>query len=216
MNIYKKNNNLIIVLTESQLEFIESKRKFLGSGEQHRVLTLHNIHDKEFENQDVVLKIGLPEDVQPQINFFKEFPDYSPIVFKSGIIKVSDKSIEKNDLYPYVDYENNMAYAYVERLDTKEFLRRYNSMYNKLDYRNRLDFIKFSDNPINEQYLKYRIKDYLIKNGATPEDLSFYDEFVKLMIDIWKNYYAHDEKLLDFHSENFGIDKKGKIKCLDI
>lgn len=205
---------MIIIITESQLEFIESKRKLLGQGMQHRVYTLYDVSGAEFENKNVIVKIGYPADVKTQVNFFSSFPNYFPQVYKSGIFVVSDEAIEKNKLYHDVDTGNTMGYVYLERLNTEEFLRKHESILNKLDDNIKRDFEELGFN--FDPTLVNNVRNNLVKNNATNEDLIFYDELTNLMSDIINEGLKIDkDAYLDLHSGNFGIDKNGKIKCLD-
>lgn len=179
-----------IIITENQLNEVVSKGKNeVGSGLFHRVFPSEKYPDKVF-------KVGPLKVVDNWVDIFKSNPDIFPkIHFVKG----------------YRFHDVPYKYVLMERLN----VRRFETFWDVIDKVS----VKVSKRPI--QYILNGIlfkepnskinliKEYLDEN--VPEysyDFIYLTELFDKVFDI--------NKKADLHKYQFGYDKSGKIKCLDI
>lgn len=185
-----------ILITEKQFEFIESQRTLLGHGADHKVYTV-------FKDDFKVVKIGAPSTISFYAECFNEFNDVFPKVYKVGTRMINDKI---------------RGYMYLETLSNSEFFK-------KIDELNKwfeLSEIGLISRKPNKKIFNPEDLDNFEKNA--PEDIKeFLNDFIELCKKLQerKKYFLQKDKSnimighLDLHFGNFGMDKDGKVKCLD-
>ena len=188
-----------IVITEQQykrLSELETKPKpRLGAGADHYVVPSSH-------NPNIVYKVGNPEIVKKWVPIFLQSPEFFPKIFKTtGQVKL-----------------DNMIFSYItiERLDTKRALIEWkaidaicekylNKSFQKVvRYWNELNNIAQQD------------RDDLVKLGQVikKEYPNLYDNYQRFHYLIESVYEIVPGA--DIHHNQFGYDKEGVLKCLDI
>ncbi len=161
--------------------------------------TQHNIY-KSLNNNDRIFKVVNPdfEDVPEQtydwIKIFKAHPDLFPKVFRSN-----DRGAEVEKL--------DVAGANKDFTEVESFL---NAKFGKTSFKELLfDIVE------NESDYKQRINDYgqyLVKEDQ--KLALIFKKFISLMIKLQPINLPDDS--IDIHQGNFGYDKSGKLKMIDI
>jgi hypothetical protein len=179
-----------IIITENQLNEVVSKSKSeVGNGLFHRVFPSEKYPDKVF-------KVGPSNVVDHWVGIFKDHPDLFPKIHFVKKYRFHD--------VPY-------KYVLLERLDVRRF-ERFWDVLDKVS-------VKVSKRPI--QYILNGIlfnesgptinviKEYLDENITEySNDFIYLTELFDKLFEI--------SKRADLHKLQFGYDKSGKIKCLDI
>lgn len=179
-----------ILITENQLSEVVSKGKSeVGSGLFHKVFPSEKYPDKVF-------KVGPLKVVDNWVDIFNSHPDLFPKIYFVKRYRFHD--------VPY-------KYVLMERLD----VRRFETFWDVLDKVS----VKVSKRPI--QYILSSIlfnesgptinliKKYLDEN--IPE---YSNDFIYLT-ELFDKIFEINKRA-DLHKLQFGYDKSGKIKCLDI
>jgi hypothetical protein len=194
---------MIILISETQLnsiirrEFFElstKEKEPLGFGAWHKV---YNANYKP----DVVYKVGYEDVVDNWYELFKEHPDIFPKVYKKGtvIVPIKDKSGNVVD-------KIRKSYVELEKLDTS----RLEKEWKQID--------KYcTEKPF--QYYITRIED----NDEFFEELSekiskvntpLYEALARIYNLVYKIFEI--KPAADIHMGQFGYDKQGNLKCLDL
>jgi len=151
----------------------------------------HNVYPSKDPNK--VIKVGETKYVKKWVEEFKSRPDLFPIIYKTGLDK-DDPSI---------------MYVVMERLDTEQFEVDFDVLDSILED-GILDIIKRAE----------RSEDYFNKivNQVKQQDEEIADFFIKLYNNVveTKQFRSGLFSVYDFHKGQFGYDKKGNIKCLDL
>ena len=164
----------------------------------------HQIYGSK-SNPNVIFKVGHKDSVDEWYEVFKSNPEIFPKVFRSG--KMQDK-----DIY----------YVELEKLDTKRF----ESDWDKLELA--LEDIGAVDvdggESFSDLYITHgsdaKIFSEIAKNlnNHSKKDFDFFIELLTVIKNCEKANMKIKNKdtFVDAHKYNFGYDKDGKIKCLDI
>ena len=191
-----------IILTESQFNTVVSEietreKKTLGVGSHHKIYP----HPT---NPDVVYKVGEYHVMYEWVPVFKAHPDLFPKVY--GDIK--------SNVISYTDYFGNKrkkeaSWILVEKLDAKTF----NDFFEELC---EIDLGVSPYDALLDVYLEGRYSDEVmtcldvIKRKAP----HMYKRCVELFNLTARVFEVAPE--FDLHAYQFGYDKNGKLKCLDI
>jgi hypothetical protein len=151
----------------------------------------HNVYPSKDPNK--VIKVGETKYVKKWVEEFKSRPDLFPIIYKTGLDK-DDPSI---------------MYVVMERLDTEQFEVDFDVLDSILED-GILDIIKRAER--NEDYFNK------IVDQVKQQDEEIADFFIKLYNNVveTKQFRSGLFSVYDFHKGQFGYDKKGNIKCLDL
>ena len=195
-----------IIISETQfnqimtgeVDEIRTKEKDrYGMGMSHKVYP-------SMKDPDMLYKIGSESVVNEWVDLFKSRPDLFPKVYKIGDIRVPRKNF-RGDIIGYIDKK----YVAIERLDDK----RADLEWGMID-----DFFMSKD---MDSFLSYIRKwdesgrilgdmaDLIFKQK--PELFDIYIRFLTLIMGL-----QGMKEILDLHAEQFGYDKDGNLKCLDI
>jgi hypothetical protein len=151
----------------------------------------HNVYPSNDPNK--VYKVGETKYVKKWVEEFKSRPDLFPIIYKTGFYKDN----------------KNITWVKIERLDTEQFEVDFDVLDSILED-GILDVIKRAE----------RSKDYFNKtiNQIKEQDGEIADFFIKLYNNVieTKQFRNGLFSVYDFHKKQFGYDKKGNIKCLDL
>lgn len=189
-----------IIITENQAEYLESERKELGAGVDHKVYTISSDDMK-------VVKVGDLSSINYYAKNFKKNENIFPKIYRYGKYK------NKKNQY--------RGYMYVEKINNDEF----KEYINKLTYffsRNEIYQIMYAPNLLHNILDKKKLVNF--KNVADKELINFFIDFIRVnlnLLDIKKRLGEKPNSTpmfrteLDLHFGNFGIDKNGKVKCLD-
>jgi hypothetical protein len=179
-------------------EIVTSEKKFLGKGINHKIYP----HPT---NPDVVYKVGQYHVMYDWVPVFKAHPDLFPKVYgdiKSNMITFKNYFGEKE--------RREASWILVEKLETETFITMFNDLddYDLGEY-TATDIIRYflHDNRYGEKVMEFERN---VKN-ILPH---FYEKCVELfdlITNIWE--IVPDA---DIHMNQFGYDKNGKLKCLDI
>jgi len=184
-------------------------------------------------NPDIIYKFAEYADLMGEKVLFDEFPDLFSIPI--GDIKKSNETVthRKPNGETYV---NNYYYLAFEKLDTKKFEDFYSAMQevfntyatdeikklwethrysNKIDYFFSIIFEIATNLNKNEVVDMFHSMNPIIEKEA-PQYYSDYLNFVDLLYKITTLKEYNSDAYWDFNSGNFGYDKNGKIKSLDI
>jgi hypothetical protein len=178
-------------------EIVTREKKSLGHGRYHKIYP----HPT---NPDVVYKVGLYHVMYEWVPVFKAHPDLFPKVYgdiKSNVITVKRYNGEK--------YKKEASWVLVEKLDTKTFN----------DFIEELYEFDLGTRPLAALfyvYLKGRYSDEVMTflDNVKREAPHMYDKCVELFDLVVKIWEVVPE--FDLHLFQFGYDKTGKLKCLDI
>lgn len=178
-------------------EIVTREKKALGKGFYHKVYP----HPT---NPDLVYKVGEYHVMYDWVPVFKAHPDLFPKVYgdiKSNVITFKDYFGKK--------VKREASWILVEKLDTKTF----NDLFEELD---EVDLGMSTFSTIMNIYLKGRYSDEVMTflDNVKREAPHMYDRCVELFdlaVKIWEV-----EPNWDVHMNQFGYDKDGKLKCLDI
>lgn len=192
-----------ILLFESQIneivqqdfnEINVEKKDELGSG------AFHKVYPSKI-NPNIVYKISQDRVVDRWYEVFKEFPELFPKVYKRGKTRVNvpaNKSLV-------------VSYVMVERLDTVRA---------KIEWGEIDDFIK--SNGLGSSFESFIVdfensRDdieliYVMMRDQGLRDLAeTYERYITLIDQIYEVFPS-----ADLHGQQFGYDKNGELKCLDI
>lgn len=178
-------------------EIVTKEKKSLGQGRYHKLYP----HPT---NPDVLYKVGLYHVMYEWVPVFKAHPDLFPKVYgdiKSNVIMVKGYNGEK--------YKREASWILVEKLDTKTFNDFFEELYE-------IDLGMSPLAALFNVHLKGRYSDVVMTflDGVKREAPDMYDRCVELFDLTAKVLEVAPE--FDLHAYQFGYDKTGKLKCLDI
>lgn len=192
--IYITEERLVSFLKKNIFEEIKKKEQF-ARGMEHIIYPMKSDPTK-------LIKVGKTGDVAEWSVIFEKNPDIFPQVFRFGVIKDG----------------KGMAFAIVERMNTKKFENNWNELQNDLELLGIID--QDENQSLTDVYMELAIKsdlseldeigDKLHENNMGSAD--FYDELKDLIINADKAIGG----VMDVHKYNFGYDKEGNIKFIDI
>ena len=190
LNVYSKND-----ITESQLKELKPKSKDLIGKETNNIE--HEIFpSKRFP--DRVYKVGPPRRVDAWYYLFVSRPDLFPIVYKKGYIPYN---FNGEELYYY--------YVLLEKLDTKKALMHYDMVD---AYFRKNKFPRFEMWIIGIEDGDENLRPIMTK--MYKEDPKLFEIFERFYILIDQVYELKPGA--DLHKYQFGYDKLGNLKCLDL
>ena len=176
-------------------EMVTKEKILIGRGAFHSIYPSVN-------NPNIVYKVGYGADrMNSWVELFNEHPDLFPKTY--GVIKTFKFDVEKG-IDGSVIKQKTGYYIAVEKLNTKSFFR----FWNQIDelcidkkFHHYLRYFDYGD----MHNLGKRVK------NIKPELLDQFIDFVNLVDTIYEI-----KPSADLHVDQFGIDKDGKIKCLDV
>jgi len=179
-------------------EIVTREKKALGKGFNHKIYP----HPT---NPDLVYKVGQYHVMYDWVPVFKAHPDLFPKVYgdiKSNMVTFTNYFGEKE--------KREASWILVEKLDTKTF----DDFFEEL---REIDFGMMR--PIDallDVYLEGRYSDAVIGflDSVKREAPYMYDRCVELFDLTAKVLEIAPD--MDLHANQFGYDKDGKLKCLDI
>lgn len=191
---YITEERLVSFLKKNIFEEISKKEQF-ARGMEHIIYPMKSDPTK-------LIKVGKTSDVAEWSVIFENNPDLFPKVYKFGVMK--DKK--------------GMAYAIVERMDTKKFENNWNDLQNDLELLGVID--QDENQSLTDVYMELAIKSDLSElddignklHENNMDSAGFYDKLKDLI-------FRADEAIggvMDVHKYNFGYDNDGNIKFIDI
>lgn len=218
-----------LIITEQQLRSVISKeideldtkdKTPKGSG------SFHYVYNSK-QNRDRVYKIGRPSDVDEWLEVFKSHPDIFPFVYRIGNTEV--KLREPKSYTEFIDGEmKHIKHNVGDIMDAKYVeLEKLNTIKAQNDWL-KLDY---AITDLTEE--GWEFQDYVIhlilnytKEGGDYDMIDAIDENIKVshpeMVDVLNKFVTLIRKICevkkrpDLHIDNFGYDKDGNLKCLDI
>jgi hypothetical protein len=211
-----KFENIIIEMIQRDVDELATKEKELvGKG------AFHNVYPSN-KNPNMVYKIGFDEDVNGWVDLFKSRPDIFPKVYGAGHVNIKLKKQVTNFSWRTGEFKPitynpgdtvKVKYVAVERLNTEKAKQHWNSLANVVSTMSDKSLQTYltslgMDEELEEEFLSLGEK---IKE--TGNDF-IYEIFVELYNLIHSVYEL--KPVADVHVGNYGYDKDGNLKCLDI
>ena len=206
-----------ILITKGLDEATPVEKPELGSGADHHVFPVK--HD-----QTKVFKLGSEHAVDFWYDMFKNHPSVFPMVYKRGKTKMKlkkDKVVFQDNTFVRLKAGSIVPIDYVEmeKLDPQRAENEWRMLDSAIiditeeqwDFQDYvLHFALFESSNMKPDYaLMLHVLDEL--KSDYPEEYRMITRYLDLIIEI-KKINKHP----DLHIHNFGYDKKGKLKCLDI
>ena len=206
-----------ILITKGLDEATPVEKPELGSGADHHVFPVK--HD-----QTKVFKLGSEHAVDFWYDMFKNHPSVFPMVYKRGKTKMKlkkDKVVFQDNTFVRLKAGSIVPIDYVEmeKLDPQRAENEWRMLDSAIiditeeqwDFQDYvLHFALFESSNMKPDYaLMTHVLDEL--KSDYPEEYRMITRYLDLIIEI-KKINKHP----DLHIHNFGYDKKGKLKCLDI
>ena len=208
--------NTIIEMIQHDVDEIATKEKELvGKG------AFHNVYPSN-KNPNMVYKIGFDEDVNGWVDLFKSRPDIFPKVYGTGYVNIKLKKQVTNFSWRTGEFKPitynpgdtvKVKYVGVERLNTEKAKQHWNSLANVVSTMSGKSLQTYltslgMDEEMEEEFLSLgeRIKE--MGNDF------IYNIFVELYNLVHSVYEL--KPTADVHVGNYGYDKDGNLKCLDI
>jgi len=190
---------MTVIITEQQykrLNEIETKRKpSLGAGADHYIIPSSH-------NPNIVYKVGSPDIVKKWVPIFLQNPEFFPKIFKTtGQVKL-----------------DGMIFSYItiERLDTKTALDEWKMIdsickkYLHKDFQKVVRYWNELDSSVEHDKNELSQLGGVIKKEY-PKLYDAYQKFHYLIVSVYEIVPS-----ADIHHNQFGYDKDGVLKCLDI
>ena len=208
--------NIITEIIQQDVDELATKEKELvGKG------AFHNVYPSN-KNPNIVYKIGFDEDVNGWVDLFKSRPDIFPKVYGAGHVNIKLKKQVTNFSWRTGEFKPitynpgdtvKVKYVAVERLNTEKAKQHWNSLANVVSTMSGKSLQTYltslgMDEEMEEEFLSLGEK---IKE--TGNDF-IYEIFVELYNLIHSVYEL--KPTADVHVGNYGYDKDGNLKCLDI
>ena len=188
------------------------EKPLFAKGSYHKVFASKN-------NPNVLYKIGTDEMVSKWIDIFRKFPELFPKVYRTGImnVKLDDRIIRmvNGEITVLPPGETVKArYVEIEKFDTKQALHQWDVINRAImDFtNNKYDAQKLFtilDEPTGEEII-FNLAKYLKQNNEEFK-LQILEDFYNLLSKVYEIKPA-----ADVHRGNFGIDKDGHLKMIDI
>ena len=167
----------------------------MTKGTEHEIYTLPN-------DPNVLVKVGKKEIVDKWVMVFKSNPRIFPKVIDSGVLK------------------DGRGYGIIEKLDTKRVVDEWHQMEMALELVGVVDTDVFEDT-IDQVFIDiiFGKRDgnkiyYSLSNDLASQAL--YKKWMNFLIKAADYMMSNSYGGLDLHRYNFGYDKRGTIKSLDI
>ena len=215
----KLENILRLILNESAevdevlTDDSTRQKKLFGSGSFHRVYPSKN-------NPNIVYKIGTEAQVNDWLEDFKSNPELFPKVYRVGYMNIKLPEIwnefVKGQLKHYKRGDTIRAkYVELEKFNTKKAKYEWgiinkaiiNFTKNKFDAQ--ILFTKIGLEDENEKII-FELAKYLKQNNEEYQ-LQILENFYNLLSKVYEI-----KPTADVHKDNFGVDKDGHLKMLDI
>lgn len=180
-----------IKITEEQYKKIVNElkikdKKMLGHGVEHDIFPSE-------KNPNVIYKVGNYSTIKELKDFIDGGPEFFPKLY--GMRKLSSDKFQRDDIY----------FLILEKLDTKSFVEKCGKIF-----------------PIMDKYELFKsFRHYecfiVVKKYLEDEELrEFCDKVVKLLSGMKRTFGNGPFFDFDLHKYNFGIDRNGDVKCLDL
>jgi hypothetical protein len=217
---------MTILLSERQLTRIfdldEEDREMIGHGAEHSVYTTkfseNYLIKLGLKNGGLVMKTGSYDTIIPYAKQFEKNSDIFPFVIKYGRLNNKSKKYRGD------------TYMVIEKLDAQKFKSMLITIYDVIrkiasvdkEYsRFAINFksYTFSDGKFHDE--DRTIIAAIAKRYCGPQYFDFYNNLIELVDKLYtmSEYKKIDMSptagYLDLHLGNFGISKRGEIKCLD-
>ena len=202
--------------TNKQVDEIATKEKELvGKG------SFHNVYPSN-KNPNMVYKIGFDEDVNGWVDLFKSRPDIFPKVYGTGHVNIKLKKQVTNFSWRTGEFKPitynpgdtvKVKYVGVERLNTEKAKQHWNSLANVVSVMSGKSLQTYLtslgiDEEMEEEFLSIGEK---IKETGNDFIYNIFVEFYNLIHSVYEL-----KPVADVHVGNYGYDKDGNLKCLDI
>lgn len=206
-----------ILITKGLDEATPVEKPEIGSGADHHIFPSKH-------NPNIVYKLGSEHAVDFWYDMFKNNPKIFPIVYKRGKTKMKlkkDKVVFQDNTFVRLKAGsvNPVDYVEMEKLDPKRAESEWRMLDSAIiditeeqwDFQDYvLHFALFESSNMKPDYdLMTHVLDEL--KSDFPDEYRMMTRFLELIIEI-KKINQHP----DLHIYNFGYDKAGKLKCLDI
>lgn len=195
---YKNEGNGVVGYKVVPVDLLQESREPIAQGLEHRIFSSK-------KNPDILFKIGEDDIIDEWVNTFKNDPEVFPIIYRVGYMP--DKK------YKFVS---------LEKLDTKKFEEKWDELelaledIGAVDVDRRESFTDLYSNEGTDSKVFYEIATNL--RSHTKEIFDFYMDLLRVIKRAEKvqNETLKKDTLVDAHKYNFGYDKNGKFKMLDI
>jgi hypothetical protein len=208
--------NTIIEMIQHDVDEIATKEKELvGKG------AFHNVYPSN-KNPNMVYKIGFDEDVNGWVDLFKSRPDIFPKVYGTGYVNIKLKKQVTNFSWRTGEFKPitynpgdtvKVKYVGVERLNTEKAKQHWNSLANVVSVMSGKSLQTYltslgMDQEMEDEFLSIGEK---IKETGNDFIYNIFVEFYNLIHSVYEL-----KPVADVHVGNYGYDKDGNLKCLDI
>jgi hypothetical protein len=208
--------NTIIEMIQHDVDEIATKEKELvGKG------AFHNVYPSN-KNPNMVYKIGFDEDVNGWVDLFKSRPDIFPKVYGTGHVNIKLKKQVTNFSWRTGEFKPitynpgdtvKVKYVGVERLNTEKAKQHWNSLANVVSVMSGKSLQTYltslgMDEEMEEEFLSIGER---IKETGNDFIYNIFVEFYNLIQSVYEL-----KPVADVHVGNYGYDKDGNLKCLDI
>jgi hypothetical protein len=208
--------NTIIEMIQHDVDEVATKEKELvGKG------AFHNVYPSN-KNPNMVYKIGFDEDVNGWVDLFKSRPDIFPKVYGTGYVNIKLKKQVTNFSWRTGEFKPitynpgdtvKVKYVGVERLDTEKARQHWNSLANVVSVMSGKSLQTYltslgMDEEMEEEFLSIGER---IKETGNDFIYNIFVEFYNLIQSVYEL-----KPVADVHVGNYGYDKDGNLKCLDI
>lgn len=208
--------NTIIEMIQHDVDEIATKEKELvGKG------AFHNVYPSN-KNPNMVYKIGFDEDVNGWVDLFKSRPDIFPKVYSTGHVNIKLKKQVTNFSWRTGEFKPitynpgdtvKVKYVGVERLNTEKAKQHWNSLANVVSVMSGKSLQTYltslgMDEEMEEEFLSIGER---IKETGNDFIYKIFVEFYNLIHSVYEL-----KPVADVHVGNYGYDKDGNLKCLDI
>lgn len=163
--------------------------------------TEHDIYAAE-GNPKAVVKVGDKATVGKWVKTFKSNPKIFPEVYKTGTLK------------------DGRGYAVIEKLDTKKVIEQWHKMEMALELIGVVDTDVF-ESTIDQVFIDIvfgrKDADQIYRElSRDKEAQTLFKKWITFLVKTADYLMSSQDRGLDLHRYNFGYDKKGNIKALDI
>lgn len=194
------------LILEELKEVTTTKKTKVGQGLEHSIYPSKKFPDR-------LLKVGEKDNVEEWVEVFKSDQNIFPKIFRVG--KISNYKYNESDVY----------FVEIEKLDTKKAETEWDYLHDKMEEIGLVHYeMGLYGRDFTDIYLNHGEDKDIIKNIL--EELKKYDSksyqiFVKWFTLVkkceeTKNKISGKDSFVDAHKYNFGYDKNGNLKCLDL
>lgn len=195
---YKNEGSGVIGYKVVPIQSLQENREPIAQGLEHRIFSSK-------KNPDILFKIGEGEIIDEWVDTFKNDPTVFPIIYRVGYM-------------PDKDYK----FVTLEKLDVKKFEEKWDDLelaledIGAVDVDRRESFTDLYANEGTDSKVFGEIAIELKKHNK--EVFDFYIDLLRVIKRAEKvqNDTLKKDTLVDAHKYNFGYDKEGKLKMLDV